>query len=194
MKIQARTILILTMGLSLIASTAIGIFMKDGTKSELTSSYVDYYRAIGEYENKDRELIEKYIHFYITYRGCVIPQDKLEFIKSMTDEDLYESKVRHNFINTVDNFFEEKELKVVPKEDEGYSTIDGDIEGGVIVESDECDELEYQDFGKESGDFLAEAFYIFKDDLYIAKIGTPEGKLYTLYFKIRDGKVADIYA
>ena len=34
MKIQARTVLILTMGLSLIATTAIGIFMKDGTKSE----------------------------------------------------------------------------------------------------------------------------------------------------------------
>lgn len=143
-------------------------------RASLSDQERKYYRGLAESKIKlgDTEM-ENYINIYVTYLGYIIPDDKLQVIKKLTDEQYYELTVRNMFINTMS---EEARHDV----DGGEAPQNEQEAGGVPTD--------------ESKARVLDIFYVYKDNTYVAKVMNDVGKVSFLFFKVNEhGKVVDIH-
>lgn len=176
------------MSKKIISILAIGLIilgMVGCTRNSLSNSEREYYKGLAESKIKLGDTdIENYISIYVTYSGHMIPEDKLEVIKKLTDEQYYESTVRNVFINTMS---EEARLDVnegIPPE--GVAPPEEQTAGDNQVEPAVVDD--------ESKAQVLDIFYVYKDNTYVAKIMNDMGKVNFLFFRVNEqGKVVDIH-
>lgn len=176
------------MSKKIISILAIGLIilgMAGCAKTSLSDSERKYYKGLAESKIKlgDTE-IENYINIYVTYSGHVIPEDKLEVIKKLTEEQYYESTVRNMFINTMSEEARQDVNGGVPPE--GIAPPEEQTAGDNSVEPTVVDD--------ESKAQVLDIFYVYRDNTYVAKVMNDVGKVSFLFFSVNEqGKVVDIH-
>lgn len=149
-----------------------------------------YYKSLSEDKGEQREDFETYIYLYVSYSGKEIPEDELDFIKNMTLNSCYNNTVEFNFTNT---------MKKLPLKPDGYpaelhKNRYSETEGIVESESTVCENGAYCYHDDLPENQLIAVYYIYRDNIYMARIGTNQGKSYILYFLVDNGMVVDIHA
>lgn len=144
--------------------------------SKLSVQDQEYYEQLSNFELTDKDKFEKYIRNYIEYSNKEVPEDILKELEELTDASMIDTLIKNNFLNTIEQITEE---------------VEGDR--GFIDES-EVAEGEY-DYIQEDmpSNKVINIFYIYSDNTYVAKVSAYTGRIYLMYFKVRDGKVVDIY-
>lgn len=182
-----------------------GCTLGGGTKKDvLTESGIQYYQGLAESEENlsyaNDEVLE-YINIYIKYYGHSIPERELEYLRSMTYEECFKNKVLYDFYNTL---MEQTGVETEEIWDRGWDDGEGFV--GEMFEPGQLDDWESEE-GFEAGEWgneedypgsnltLLDIMYAYRDNTYVARVGTPSGSIFLLYFDINEGdnKVVRIY-
>ncbi len=160
------------------------------TKNKLTEKDINYYRELSEFKDTMKNDIQKFITLYVQYYGKEIPEEDLTFIKNISSSSCYDNIIKNRFIHAENNTIDTNNKRTIQYEEGEILDIDGDVGSGAVSHSeDDIDQTEEQ-----IPDRLMQLFYSYKDNVYIAKIGTPStGRVYLLYITVEKDKVVNIH-
>jgi hypothetical protein len=146
-----------------------------------------YYLALSSIDI-DRKPVEQYVNIYLTYRDREIPEKEWKILQEMTDES-YVPVLKDSFINKA----ETSELVEITDEEIYEPYVDPEI-GEYVEPPEDWGKDQESEFGEQRKDELANLYYVFSKNKFVAEAVSTEGKYY-MYFDINEeGKVSSIHA